>query len=423
MSDPIQRYYFMGADPDTAERVRAPSIEDLIDARIKSRPQPIVPDLIGPDATEQQIRDFYRGIIEGQQARQAQRDEFDATRTPLRRILGADAAIASLPVRMLTGGQYGLSDIVGLFPNQQATKNALAHLEGDTYRANEGELNALASMGESAMALPGLQELGHVSGGIRSGLKGAVQASKTAQRMNALAAKVLPTAKDASLTTRIFAGPKAATADASELPMDEASRLARAREMGYSDAPFYRGEATGKEYGGGPAYFSRDREYAEGFAKRGGQDAPSEYRLDLQNTFMDQTPIRAGRYADIIESVAKNNPQLASELAETIAPGKGVDWVIGFGRAQPDFVVVERGGAPLIRQAIEQGVGDPVGVLRRAGYDAIDSGRDVRKFGGEGIRSKDARFDPAQKSSQNILAGIAAGVFGTPAAYSTLRRD
>lgn len=436
MSDPIQRYYFMGADPDTAlATAKNPTVEEIVDARIKARPRPVVPDVIGPDATPEQVREFYRGIVEGQQARHVERDTFDATRTPLRRLLGADAAIASLPVRILTGGKYGLGDLVGVLPKYgPAVKNALARLEGDTYYANAGELNALASMGEAAAGIPPLVELGAVSGGIRSGLQGAVQSSKTAQRMNALARKVLPDATSAT-QMNIFAGPKAATADASalaraenmeksvELPMDDASRLARAKEMGYSDDPFYRGEATGKAYEGGAAYFSRDREYSAGFAMKGGQAEPGEYRLNLQDAFMDQAPIDAGKYADIVEAAMKDNPKLASELAESIAPGKGTEWVIGFGRANPDFVVVDRGGTPLIRHAIETGAADPVGLWLRAGYNALDSGRDVRKIGGGGIRSKNARFDPAQSSSENILAGIAAGAFGAPAAYSTLRQD
>jgi hypothetical protein len=41
---------------------------------------------------------------------------------------------------------------------------------------------------------------------------------------------------------------------------------------------------------------------------------------------------------------------------------------------------------------------------------AVDSGRDVRKLTGHGIRSKDAVFDPKAASDTNIYRGI--GIVG-----------
>ena len=188
---------------------------------------------------------------------------------------------------------------------------------------------------------------------------------------------------------------------------DETARMARAKQMGYADEPFYRGEATGKTYEGDAAFFSRDPEYAAGFAAKGGQNAPAEYRLNLTKTFTDAAPISAADYGRIVEAAAHRDPKLAADLAESIAPGKGVDWVIGFAKARPDFIVVERGGAPFVRHAIERGSSDAVGLFRAAGYDALDSGRDVQKIGAEGIRSKNARFDPSKASSTDIMAGLA----------------
>ena len=46
------------------------------------------------------------------------------------------------------------------------------------------------------------------------------------------------------------------------------------------------------------------------------------------------------------------------------------------------------------------------GVFLGAGFDALDSGRDVRKLTGRGIRLNDAAFDPARRRSQNISASI-----------------
>jgi hypothetical protein len=81
----------------------------------------------------------------------------------------------------------------------------------------------------------------------------------------------------------------------SKLSMDEASRLARAKELGYSETPFFRGEVTGKlpsEYPSG-AHYSRDKDYAAGFARKGGQEEPREFRLDLRNTFNDKADLSA----------------------------------------------------------------------------------------------------------------------------------
>jgi len=208
---------------------------------------------------------------------------------------------------------------------------------------------------------------------------------------------------DPRSTMNIFAGPTAKTAD-----MDEASRLTRSRQMGYSDEPFYRGEASGNlrdQYD--TAFFSRDPQYAQGFAEKGGQDSAREFRLNLTNTFSDGGALTAAKYGSLVEAAAKNDPALAKELAESIAPGKGVDWIIGFSKANPDFVVVEPGAAAFVRQAIETNSSDPVGLFRSAGFNAIDSGRDVRKLTGEGIRLKGARFDPSKASSRDIMAGIA----------------
>ena len=63
-----------------------------------------------------------------------------------------------------------------------------------------------------------------------------------------------------------------------------------------------------------------------------------------------------------------------------------------------------------ILQALEMSTRNPVRVLRQAGYDAIDSGRDVRKLTGHGIRSKDAVFDPLTAKDTNIYRSIGIGV-------------
>jgi hypothetical protein len=292
---------------------------------------------------------------------------------------------------------------VGSFTPEQARQNRLStgyevlgFIPGpgnvisahDAYTSGQSARNALAEGNYRGAAvdtaLAGLSALGAVLG---------LPVGKYAKR-----------AAEAGRNT-LFSGVRGGVDD---LPMDDASRLARAKRMGYADEPFYRGEATGtapQQYAYGD--FSRDAEYAKGFAQKGGAVEPREFRLNLKNAFDLNQPITAGSYGKIVAAAAERDPKLAADLAESIAPGKGVDWVVGFGKARPDFVVVEKGGAPVVYQSLDRGSSDVVGLLRAAGYDAIDSGRDVRKLAGDGIRLKDARFDPSKASSKNIMAGVA----------------
>ena len=209
---------------------KARSVEELRDSiyrqRLRELRNPIRRDGPGPvgfDTPEYASPEEEAAAIADYMApRQFEQQQFDESRTPLRRLASADAFLASAPVRMVTGGKYGLGDLMGVLP-QTSVLGALApsvqSAESDFARANQNVLQELASAGESAMALPGLQELGYVSGGLRGALAG----SKLAARLNALAERVLPDASSAG-QVNIFAGPKAATADR------EALRLAQEME-------------------------------------------------------------------------------------------------------------------------------------------------------------------------------------------------
>jgi hypothetical protein len=194
------------------------------------------------------------------------------------------------------------------------------------------------------------------------------------------------------------------------LPMDRASRMQRARELGYSDEPFYRGEATGRKPsrfpGGGD--FSRDYDTSAGFARRGGSDAPMEYRLNLTRSFSLGQPVTAETYARLIDQLRRTDPKLASDMVGMIAPGRGADWFMDYARRNPNVTAAENGA--LVHAMIERGSRDPVGTFVRAGFDAIDSGRDVRKLAGEGIRHKDAAFDPSKAHLPDIFASLLAAL-------------
>ena len=188
--------------------------------------------------------------------------------------------------------------------------------------------------------------------------------------------------------------------------MDDPAQRARMRALGYSEEPFYRGEASGRAPEAyNDAFFSRDPGTAKGFATRGG-GGPREFRLNLQNTFSDWGRLNAGRLADIVRAATETGDhKLAASLVDAVAPGKEPEWFFEFAKRNPDVTVAESGGARLLRHAIERGSRAPDALFKSAGFNAIDVGTDVRKLSGEGIRLKDAAFDPARAGSRNIRAG------------------
>ena len=123
------------------------------------------------------------------------------------------------------------------------------------------------------------------------------------------------------------------------LAMTKAARHARAVEHGFTPG-FWRGESTGaapNEYPRG-GWFSLDRKVAAGHAERGGvKERP--FWLQLENVWQDSMPMTADKYGRVVEAARQVDPKLALDLAEQVAPRKSVDWVIGFGKAQPDFVM------------------------------------------------------------------------------------
>jgi hypothetical protein len=200
---------------------------------------------------------------------------------------------------------------------------------------------------------------------------------------------------------------------ARRLPMDRASRMQRAREQGYAEEPFYRGERSGllpDEYPKG-AYFSRDKAYSDGFAQVGGRPDAREFRLDLTRTLKDYEPATAEHYGRVVASALKRDPELAKKLVEQVAPGKSVEWFLGFAKANPDFGIADSGAH--LRLAVGRSA-NPEGVLKGAGFDTLDSGRDVRKLTGQGIRLESAAFDPARRRSQNINRSIFGGGAALP---------
>src|SRR5690606_12525765 len=139
-------------DPDEALYQR--ELANIRDAR--SKPQvPTPDDEFSPEELAQRRVTMRRG-------REVEQKQFDASRTPMKRIQDTSAFIASAPVRALTRGEYGIGDVVGAASESEG--QALTEAEGSFARANRDWLEPVAQAGEAAIGIPLLQSMGAVPG-------------------------------------------------------------------------------------------------------------------------------------------------------------------------------------------------------------------------------------------------------------------
>ncbi|NOY72199.1 MAG: hypothetical protein GXP14_07450 [Gammaproteobacteria bacterium] len=182
-------------------------------------------------------------------------------------------------------------------------------------------------------------------------------------------------------------------------PMDEASKMERAKEQGYKRG-FYRGGKPPDEKGlmGGQQFYSRDKEYAEGF----GEKSPDfrEYMLNIEKPLNWNSAINKADIDDIESYLNKiGDKRLSPYLQDIVAT---------------DYEG-EISGATLYQLLDNVGIETPEGILKASGFDAIDTGRDVRKITKEGVRDLTAAFDPSKKLDPNVFATGAVGAIGLSA--------
>lgn len=189
----------------------------------------------------------------------------------------------------------------------------------------------------------------------------------------------------------------ARTSKPSALPMDEASRMARAAEQGFT---------TDAYHGTGADIRSFDLQAPK--VTGGG--------LNDAGVFVSTDPVEASRYARTFGGDSANVLPLKvrTERPLTLAPGV-------FERLQ-DVAYMQRNGhaVPEVKGIFLQddlaqagvawdGKGSPVEAIRAAGYDAISKGGrypETVVFDPKNIRSRFAAFDPAKKDSADLLAGV-----------------
>lgn len=199
-------------------------------------------------------------------------------------------------------------------------------------------------------------------------------------------------------------------AAAALMPMARARPKGDPAALGYSPERFYRGESGGKmPTAYNETWLSRSKEYADGFARKGGQDDAREFRIKPDDMFVDYNPVDARSFARIIDATTKHDPKFAAQMVDMLAPGKDAAWFAEFARRNPDMTIADSGAT--VRQQLASRQMDE-SVLRTAGYRGIDAGRDVRMLTGDGIRLWNAEFDPAKANSRNIAASVAPAAIG-----------
>ena len=175
------------------------------------------------------------------------------------------------------------------------------------------------------------------------------------------------------------------------LPMDEASRMQRAKEQNYTSG-LYRG---GRKAADG-AFYTPDEKAAEKFAARFNGGDVREYAIAKGNTFrMDKRykPEELGKMKNALEKSGAKN--LADYLDEIIADD--------FGGAIParnlwQMLTVQTGGDT-----------NAFRVLQESGFDTLDAGQEVVTLRPQKEIVRDAKkamFDPKRKGEPNIFASL-----------------
>ena len=187
-----------------------------------------------------------------------------------------------------------------------------------------------------------------------------------------------------------------------ELPMDEASRMARAREMGFNpDETWYHGTRAGDINEFNPNI----------------TNTPGEGVLNEKGVFFTGDPEFAGEFAGGWQTPEAFHKEARKEGGYTIYPS-----IVRKGKQK----VIENFGFPensAVANAIETARKEGYNSLLLKGVDESGQYQDMEQLimlDPKDIRSKFAKFDPAKSNSANILAGAGAAAIVAPAAYNDL---
>jgi hypothetical protein len=171
----------------------------------------------------------------------------------------------------------------------------------------------------------------------------------------------------------------------SDIPMDEASRMARAGDMGFNTVQ--------------PLYHGTDRDFQAFDARKFGEKDSGWYGRGVTT---DTDPEVAGAYANY------NEAEIGQQILPLTSRGKFMDWPKG----QDPFASVRDSVA---------GTQD----IKKLGYDGTrmtndrdlygnvpDIGTEQVTFNPANVRSRFARFDPRLSHLKNLSASFGAGLLG-----------
>lgn len=146
-----------GLPPGLLERARAVGLsadaltaERLMDAMPAGR--------FDPNNLAAMQEDFVLGAEQMNQEKAAKKQWFD-DRGVVERVKDAGTFAASMPVRALTRGEYGIGDVAKAVGATE-TGESLAQAEGDFAYANKGPLGVAQAAGEISLGIPALNQLG-----------------------------------------------------------------------------------------------------------------------------------------------------------------------------------------------------------------------------------------------------------------------
>lgn len=179
------------------------------------------------------------------------------------------------------------------------------------------------------------------------------------------------------------------------LDMSQAARMQRAADQNFKGG-FYRGGKPPSDDGVlSGDFFSRDPELSKSFDNSDETDF-REFMLKIDN------PLGMGTVV--------GPPELA-KLADS-AKTRGLDETAGFFQELANDGMGLEGA--MVQHLVEKEVGvtGMKGMLSDAGFDFLDTGRDVMRLTRGGVRDKAAKFDPSKIADPSVFAGLAGAAVG-----------
>lgn len=217
-------------------------------------------------------------------------------------------------------------------------------------------------------------------------------------------------------------GKQAGAIGSKNLPMDEASRMQRAKEMGF-DRKAYRGlpEPYDKKKNSHLTWTTDDPEYASAYAYggpdgtnigKGGNVMPIQVKADNPFDFGFRSQHTEVKYGDMLDRLLRGTNQAFGEGKITRDKGLAImDKIEDLRLDDPDVdkfkpVFSWWNNKPEMIDILKDLKFDSL-AAKEGATDAVST---LAIFDPKNIRSRFAKFDPAKKDSSNLLAG---GLLGT----------